>query len=285
MTNPSAIYVLPERGVVAVSGDDAMSWLDNLVSNDISDIATKQLVFAALLSPQGKVLFEFFVHRGDAGVLLETASDAVVALLKRLGMYKLRAKVELRDVSADWAIVWSMASVPLLLPDPRAPTQLWRGLRPRAESATSQTAGPYLAERVHLGIGEAPQDYVLGNVFPHEANFDLMDGVSFTKGCYVGQEVVSRMQNKSVVRKRVARIFAGEPLTSGADVTAGGGAVIGKVGSVAGTDALAMLRLDRVAEAHDTGQALRAGATPITVDSAALDRYRHTAANRPASDL
>ena len=137
---------------------------------------------------------------------------------------------------------------------------------------------------VTFGLPEAPFDYALGDTFPHEANYDLLGGVSFTKGCFIGQEVVSRMQNKTVVRKRVVRVHSQVPLISGSDITAGD-AVIGKVGTVYRKNALAMVRLDRAAEAQDKGQVLRAGLHALEVDAAALAAYRQSAANRPVIDL
>ena len=121
----------------------------------------------------------------------------------------------------------------------------------------------------------------MGDTFPHEANYDLMGSVSFRKGCYVGQEVVSRMQHKTVVRKRVVRLTGGA-LATGGEVRAGD-AVIGTIGTVADGKALALLRLDRVAEALDKGQPLTAGGDGIEVDREAVERYRRSVSERPQS--
>jgi tRNA-modifying protein YgfZ len=284
-TSPIA---LEHRGVVALSGADAQPWLDNLITNDLAQLAQESAVFAGLLSPQGKLLFEFFVIKHRADLLIETHATSVAPLIKRLSLYKLRAQVSLRDASADWLPVWAPSALApssgaVVFADPRAPAQLWRGVLPAGQVA--QTAShTYAAARIAHGIAEAPDDYGLGDTFPHEANFDLHAGVSFTKGCFVGQEVVARMQNKSVVRKRVVRIAAATASTAGADVTAGA-AVIGKVGSVAGHAGLAMLRLDRAVEAFSKGEKIAAGAVALTIDAAALDAYRHAVANRPEIDL
>ena len=169
-------------------------------------------------------------------------------------------------------------------PDPRAETQLWRGITAAAAAASLPASGDYAAQRVRLGLPEPPIDYRLGDAFPHEANFDLLQGVSFTKGCFVGQEVVSRMQNKTVVRKRIARVIGRGPLRSGLEITAGT-ATLGTLGTVAGDMGLAMLRLDRAAEAQDAGQALMADRTEVEIDAAALASYRQSVANRPVHDL
>jgi folate-binding protein YgfZ len=289
MAGQGQVFGLPDRGVIAITGADAVSWLDNLVSNDLGALATKPAVFAALLSPQGKILFEFFVIARPDGLLLDTALVSVPALIKRLTLYKLRAQVALQDVSGEQMVVWAEGGKPALagahvFADPRAPNNLWRGVVPRAAALSAPTIGPYGTARVRIGLAEAPDDYVLGDTFPHEANYDLQDGVSFTKGCYVGQEVVSRMQNKSVVRKRVVRVHGTAPLVSGEEVCVGD-AVIGKVGTVAGRDGLAMVRLDRVVEALDKGGGVLVGTGAVTVDAAALAAYRSQVANRPVVDL
>ena len=288
------LYKLADRGVISIEGADARTWLDSLVTNDLTGLDHKPAVFSALLSPQGKLLFEFFLIKECAGLLLDTARDAVAPMIKRLTLYKLRAQVAITDVSAERGVVWaprasSLASAPtangaLLYPDPRAESQLWRGITAAAAAASLPASGDYAAQRVRLGLPEPPIDYRLGDAFPHEANFDLLQGVSFTKGCFVGQEVVSRMQNKTVVRKRIARVIGRGPLRSGLEITAGT-ATLGTLGTVAGDMGLAMLRLDRAAEAQDAGQALMADRTEVEIDAAALASYRQSVANRPVHDL
>lgn len=285
---------LSDRGFVSIIGDDARSWLDNLVTNDLAGLDRTSAVFAALLSPQGKLLFEFFVVATPGGLLLETGRDQVAGLIKRLGLYKLRAKIAISDASAAKQAVWAPRASPdepepppsdaLTFADPRCPAGLWRGVRPTAVEASSSPTHDYTARRVALGVAEAPFDYALGDTFPHEANFDLVDGVSFSKGCYIGQEVVSRMQNRSVVRKRVVRVIGQTPLTSGTEVTVGE-AVIGRVGSVAGNAALAMLRLDRVVEALAKNLPITSNHAAIVADAVALSRYRQSVADRPVNDL
>ena len=285
-----SLFSLPNRGVIALTGPDARGWLDSLVSNDLKAIDHKPVVFTGLLSPQGKVLFEFFVTTSCIALLLDAPRESVDGLMKRLRMYKLRADVALADVSAEWGVVWgARAQLPslqgaILDADPRAPAHLWRGAAPAEAVAKLPAVGPYVAERVRLGIAEAPDDYALGDIFPHEANYDLADGVSFTKGCFIGQEVVSRMQNKSVVRKRVVRVSADGDLVHGVKITAGA-AAIGQVGSVHLAQGLALVRLDRAAEAEDKGEILRAGTARLEIDARAIARYRQSVIERPVHDL
>jgi folate-binding protein YgfZ len=277
------IAVLADRGVVRVAGEDAAKLLQGVITSDMDVLAAQAAIHAALLTPQGKILFEFFVVQTPGGFLLETGAEQAAGLAKRLAMYRLRAKVEIADVSAEYKVLalWGpSASSPggtagtVSFADPRLPAL---GMRILAEAgfatdissaANGFDARPedYHAHRIALGVPEAGKDYPLGDTFPHEADLDQLRGVSFDKGCFVGQEVVSRMQHRAHVRKRVVPVEAagaGE-LHSGADVMAGA-AAIGRIGSVAGRRALALLRLDRAAEARTKGEPLTAGGTEIVL--------------------
>jgi folate-binding protein YgfZ len=285
------IAVLPDRGVVRVAGEDAEKLLQGVVTNDMDLLATRPAIHAALLTPQGKILFEFFVIKAGQAYLLETGADQAAGLAKRLAMYKLRAKATIEELSnISVAAVWGeeipslpddfkevvddredlhyFIHSPRAYKDPRLAELGERWLLPSAEmiSASSRLQGvhqdQYHAHRIALGVPEAGKDYALGDTFPHEADFDRLNGVSFTKGCFVGQEVVSRMQHRAHVRKRVVPVEGSEELQPGAEITVGT-AAIGKIGSVAGRRALAMLRLDRAAEAKLKGQPLAANAIEV----------------------
>ena len=271
---PAHTALLPDRGVVRVTGEDAGKLLQGVITNDMDLLATQLALHAGLLTPQGKILFEFFVVKTDGGFLLETGRDKAADLAKRLSMYKLRAKAVIADASADFRVFAVWGTVPsssgqaagtVSFADPRHPDLGLRILAPQsATNSFDATPEAYHAHRIALGVPEGGRDYVLGDTFPHEADFDVLHGASFTKGCFVGQEVVSRMQNRGTVRKRVVPVTGAAPLAAGADVTTGA-AVIGKIGSVAGTQALALLRLDRVDEATAKGEPVLAGGVPITV--------------------
>ena len=278
---PARIAQLADRGVVRVTGADAEKLLQGIVSNDMELLASQPAIHAALLTPQGKILFDFFVVRAGDGFLLEVARDKAADLAKRLNLYKLRAKVDIQDVSEDYRVLalWGPspsareeAAGTVSFADPRLPALGSRILadvrsaRGKVAAADALDAAPedYHAHRIALGVPEGGKDYVLGDTFPHEADLDQLGGVSFSKGCFVGQEVVSRMQNRGNVRKRVVPIDGEGPLASGAEVTAGT-AAIGTVGSVSGRSALALLRLDRAAEAKAKGQILTADGVPFTL--------------------
>jgi folate-binding protein YgfZ len=280
------IALLPDRGVVHVSGEDCEKFLQGLVTNDVARPAAVQpktvpvAVHAGLLTPQGKILFEFLVVGSGGGLLLETARDRIPDLIRRLGMYKLRAAVVIEDASDTFAVaaVWDGDLAPTLnathARDPRlaalgirwlVPRPLLERLiesRVRAGEAVRASEAEYHAHRIALGVPEGGKDYPLGDTFPHEANFDLLNGVSFTKGCFVGQEVVARMRHRGGARKRIVIVEADEALQPGAEIAAGA-AAIGTVGSTAGHRGLALVRLDRAEEANVKGE-------PLTAAGAAL---------------
>jgi folate-binding protein YgfZ len=267
--------LLADRGVVRVGGADAAHLLQGIICNDMDLLALQPAIHAGLLSPQGKILFEFFVVGTNEGYLLETRREEAGALVKRLAMYKLRAKATIEDASSHYQVGVSWGSSPApqtpgttAFADPRLPGLGVRLLKGRLCHPPAPTGpGPAAAEewhalRITLGVPEGGRDYPLGDSFPHEADFDLLNGVSFTKGCFVGQEVVARMHNRSGVRKRVVPVRSRTPLFPGAEIVAGA-AVIGRVGSVAGCAALAMLRLDRAAEAASKGTPLLAAGIEV----------------------
>lgn len=271
---------LGDRGVVRVTGADAEKLLQNLITADLDRLAKQEAVFSGLLSPQGKILFDFFVVKTADGFLLETARDKAADLAKRLTLYKLRANVALYNVSPDYDIYacWGDNAPDrgsaIVYADPRLSALGWRlivsaGQKPAGREASE---ADYHTHRVALGVPEGGRDYVLGDTFPHEALFDQISGVDFDKGCYVGQEVVSRMQHRSTARKRVVPIVSAGTLVQGAAVKVGG-AQIGTVGSSAGHRALALLRIDRVGEAMDKGQPVTVDDAPITVELPAWVRF------------
>jgi tRNA-modifying protein YgfZ len=265
----SSVVHLVDRGVIAVRGPDAISFLDAIVTNDLAVLEHQPAVHAGLLTPQGKIIADFFCVRTADGVLLDCPAERVADLVKRLGMYKLRAKVEIADVSSEYAVTaaWpgSGAAGGFAFEDPRLPALGWRHLA--SVRPTDATVAEYAAHRVRLGVPEGGRDYVFGDTFAHEAMFDRFNGVSFTKGCYVGQEIVSRMQHRGTVRKRIVRVRSTGPLpATGTEITAEG-VPVGRLGTVAGHIALALIRLDRADEATAKGVALMAGETAVVIDA------------------
>jgi folate-binding protein YgfZ len=273
--------LLPDRAVVRVDGSDAEKLLQGLVTNDVERGSSPRSVFAALLSPQGKVLFDFFIARHGGSYLIDTAADKTADLVKRLEMYRLRARVDIEDASSKFVVQvdWHYAPPPehagqmSQMIDPRLPElgmrTLWGpGVASRltedAAREANATPADYHAHRIALGVPEGGKDYAFGDTFPHEANMDLLNGVSFSKGCFVGQEVVSRMQHRGTARKRVVIVEADNPLQTGAAIMAGQ-ANIGTIGSVAGHRGLALVRLDRVEEMQRKGERITAEGAMLTI--------------------
>jgi folate-binding protein YgfZ len=272
MTSEINIAPLPDRGVVAVDGPDALTLLQGLITNDVRRLDAAPAMFAGLLSPQGKILFDFFVVRTPEGVLLDVVRDCAGDLVKRLSMYRLRAAVTIKDVSADHEVVAIFGgsrttNLNLVYADPRRPELGARAIVATTERADSTaTAADYHDFRIGIGVPEGGRDYSFGEAFPHEALFDQLNGVSFTKGCYVGQEIVSRMEHRGTARRRIVPVSgtAGK-LVEGQPVL-GGEVEIGRIGSVAGGRALAMIRLDRAEEFAEKGVPLKAGDRTLVID-------------------
>lgn len=290
---------LADRGVVSVTGRDSEKLLQGLVTNDIEGLRNGAARHAGLLSPQGKILFDFFIVRRGDGYLLDVLRASAGDLAKRLALYKLRADVIIADVSESFRIyaAWgdNTDAFPvdgaMHFPDPRHSSLGVRLIAEGPPAGDSFADGEneialrqYDALRVLLGVPEGGRDYKFGDAYPHEADFDLFNGVSFSKGCYVGQEIVARMQNKTVVRKRAVKISGSAPLSSNDDVLAGD-VSIGRVGTVDGTAAIAMLRLDRALEAKQKHQPLAAGGAAVSVDDIVLESYAASAAARSSSSL
>lgn len=280
------LAILPERGAVSVSGPDAGKLLSGLITNDIGLVGPDRAIHAGLLSPQGKILFEFFMAGVEDGYMLDVLRDRADDLVKRLTMYRLRADVALTNQSHRYrlAVARNLEEFrqakfgdAIVYLDPRTPELGVRALLDAAAIVDDDgdwpgTSDAYHAHRIACGVPEGGLDYAFGDAFPHEANFDLFNGASFTKGCYVGQEIVARMQNKSVIRKRVVKLEGAAPLHAGDDILFGD-VQIGRVGSVSGRSALGMLRLDRAVEAQEKMTPLTAGGVIVAPDQAAIERY------------
>jgi tRNA-modifying protein YgfZ len=268
--------LLVERGVVKVAGDEARAFLHGLVSADMLELRPGAARFSALLTPQGKIVADFIAteapSKDGGGFFLDAPLERVKALVDKLNLYKLRSRIMVEDLSEVLGVLaaWGGAgasSTGLAYPDPRLPALGIRVMLPphRAADAAASLgatlvgAEQYEAHRIALGIPRGGVDFGYGDTFPHEADMDQLGGVDFAKGCYVGQEVVSRMEHRGIARTRAVAVgYDGAAPPAGAPITAGGRQV-GTMGSAAGGRGLALLRLDRVAEALSRGEELLAG--------------------------
>lgn len=254
---------LATRGWFTVSGPDASDFLQGLITTDIDSLEPGATAPGALLTPQGKIMFFFMISRTNDGFLIETEAEMVEALVKRLTMYKLRAKVEIaRTEAAGATVIWDEEPAQGAAKDIRfakAGVDLYR--LPGGQGS----AEAYDTLRAELGIPEAGADFALQDAFPHDILLDRSGGLSFKKGCYVGQEVVSRMQHRSTARRRLATVSADAALPeTGTEIRAGGKA-IGVLGTVAGRVGLAVIRIDRAGAALASGTPVLAGETPVMV--------------------
>ncbi|RYC17815.1 CAF17-like 4Fe-4S cluster assembly/insertion protein YgfZ [Ciceribacter ferrooxidans] len=257
---------LPDRALIRVSGPEAEHFLQNLVTTDVAALPAGEARPGALLTPQGKILFDFLISRDGDGFLLETAAGQQADLVKRLTMYKLRSAVTIAaEPEAGVTVSWGEERDTAALLDKRfAIAGAVLGRRPGRHAGEDDSA--YLDLRIAAGIAESGADFALQDAFPHDVLMDRNGGVGFKKGCYVGQEVVSRMQHRGTARRRVVLIGGEAALPApGTEITAGGKPV-GTLGSVHGARGLAIVRIDRVGEALATGVPVLAGETALTVD-------------------
>jgi folate-binding protein YgfZ len=269
--------LLPDRGVLKVVGDGARNFLHGLVTADVLALAPGTARFCALLTPQGKIIADFIVTEAQAkdggGFFLDVPRAVSGALVGKLNLYKLRAKVLVEDLSEVLGVlaVWDGGGVPtqgLAYADPRLPALGARATLPPhlAKTAAAELGAEFVdAHRIALGVPQGGVDFSYGDAFPHESDMDQLGGVDFKKGCYIGQEVVSRMEHRGTARTRAVPVrYDGAAPQAGASVMAGN-RQIGTMGSAADGRAVALLRLDRVSDAMSRGEELSADGVAIHV--------------------
>jgi tRNA-modifying protein YgfZ len=271
---------LSDRGVIKVGGEDARDFLNGLVTTDVTLVRPGLGRFGALLTPQGKITADFLITEAPAGhgggFLIDAPRPLAQVLTDKLGFYKLRAKVTVENRSDSLGVlaIWDgePATKPdLAFADPRSDALGWRILIPEElKQKVADLVGADLVDseayEVHRVTNGAPRgglDFMYGDAFPHETNMDRLHGVDFDKGCYVGQEVVSRMQHRGTARTRSVRVtledFSPEPGTT----ILAGDKPVGTMGSTAGGHGIALIRTDRVADALDAGTKLTVGGLAI----------------------
>jgi folate-binding protein YgfZ len=273
---------LPDRGVIKVTGGSARDFLNGLITTDTTLLRPGLGRFGALLTPQGKITVDFLITEAPSGhgggFLIDCPKALAQALADKLGFYRLRAKVGIENLSDSLGVlaVWDGEAAlkpDLTFADPRN-TRL--GLRILVPAELAQKAADLIGaelvdssafevHRIALGVPRGGLDFIYSDAFPHETNMDRLHGVDFDKGCYVGQEVVSRMQHRGTARTRTVRIVLdGAAPEPGTAVLAGDKAV-GTMGSAADHHGLALIRVDRAGEALEAGTPLTAGGLSIRV--------------------
>lgn len=274
--------ILPERGVIKIEGPDARTFLQGLVSNDVERADGSVAVYSALLTPQGKYLFDFFIVGDGETLYLDIAKSDVPDLMKRLTMFKLRSKVTLEDTGGemDVAVVFGDGAETvitsgarqekrgdgsILYTDPRLAAAGVRailpgGADPAALGGDIADAEAYDRHRIALGLPAAPTDLIRDKSILLESGFDELNGVDWKKGCYMGQELTARTKYRGLVKKRLVPVAIDGATETGADILADG-KIVGDVRSVAGNTGIAMLRLDAIRD----GGALSAGDAKLSV--------------------
>ena len=222
------------RTVFHLSGEKVESWLAGLLTNSLD----REINFAALLTPQGKIIADMFVHKTADGFFLETPTKFAAELHKRLKLYRLRAPIEITATEKHVYAIWDQDEQDGL-EDPRLPA-LGRRL---ISDAVIKGDGDYNAHRLSLGVPDSEWDFESSARFPADVNMDLLNGVNFSKGCFVGQEVVSRMKRMTTVRKRLRGIVLSDTAQAG-DIIRAGEKKIGEVLHIHGTMGMALIRID-----------------------------------------
>jgi hypothetical protein len=260
VTEPLAYARLASRALIRVTGPDWRAFLQGLLTQDVETLSEGELRFAALLTPQGRLMFDLFVLGETEGALLDVAADRREAIILRLSMYRLRAKVEITADDRTVSALWN-GTGPGFVVDPRLPALGGRGYGAALPAdATEADEAAYDAHRLSLGV-PGPADWGEEKTYPIEANFDLLNGIDFKKGCFVGQETTSRMKRRGQIKTRMLPItFDGAPPAPGSEVLAGE-LRAGEVLSGLGGRAMAALRLDRI-----DGASLTVEGRPVTVE-------------------
>ncbi len=263
---------LDDRAIVRVAGPEAETFLQNIITADIASLAAAGIAYGGLLTPQGKILFDFLVHdrpQGDDGgqaFLFDLPAGQAESFIKRLGFYRLRAKVDIaltEDLTAFAAWPDGEETLAQARPDPRLAALGRRWIAEPGSVATNAACDDWHAHRIALAVPEGGIDFILGEAFPYDAAMDALNGIAFAKGCYIGQEVVSRMQHRGTARRRIVALGAGGQLPeAGADITTDG-RPIGRLGSSDGQRGIGLVRLDKLRAGIAAGATVLAGDIPV----------------------
>jgi tRNA-modifying protein YgfZ len=258
---------LSDRSLIRIAGVDASDLLHRIITCEVSALPQGKSAFGALLTPQGKILFDFFLIRDTDGFIADIAHEHAEAFIKRLNFYRLRAKVDIAPLEEDIQVFACWNEAPdavdgLLTTDPRLGEMGWRVYGKMTPNADVDS---YHAHRIALGMPAGGFDFSYGDAFPHEVLMDQFRGVDFVKGCYVGQEVVSRMEHRGTARKRIVMVSSGKALPPSGTQIRAGNKPAGTLGSTSGAAGLALARLDRIAAAKNGGETIVADEVPLEV--------------------
>ena len=242
---------LPERGVIGVEGADRVSFLQGLVSNDVAEVAPGRSVWAAFLTPQGKWLADFFIHADGDRLLLDAERAQIPMLVPRLSRFRLRAKVTVESeedyrVYVGWDGLISGAEAGCIAaPDPRLPQAGWRAIA-KKPIPINATPGEYDAHRLALGLPDGSRDMEPEKSILLEAGFDELQGVSWSKGCYMGQELTARTKYRGLIKRRLVPVAIDGPTPEPGTPIFKDGIDVGTMRSSCDRSGLAVVRLDAI---------------------------------------
>ncbi len=265
MPNKIDAILLNDRAILCLSGPDRKSLLQGLITNNVDKIAEGSALYAALLTPQGKYLHDFFITEADATLYLDCERERRADLLRRLMMYRLRADVDITDCSDRFAVLAlaTAADHPAIsYPDPRHKDMGFRAIAPRAEGAVADPdSAAYDRRRLSLGLPDGSRDFEVDRTLILEGNLEELNGVDFEKGCYVGQEVTARMKHRTSLKKRLLPVRVTGPLPDrGTEIINGDGKKIGDLRSANGDLAIGYFRLADM----NFGETYRCGDAVVT---------------------
>ncbi|MDP9195876.1 MAG: folate-binding protein [Pseudomonadota bacterium] len=248
---PCFFTELPDRAMIRVTGADRKSFLGGLLTNDVAGLAEGQVLYAALLTPQGRFLHDMLVLDQGETLLLDTEAGRCADLIRRLSLYKLRADVQFRDETTQWAVLalWGdCPPVPSALADPRHPDLGWRLYVSRADQVPAGmqrgTFDDYNRHRIQLAIPDGSRDMTPEKSFIMDFGLDALNGISFTKGCYVGQELTARMKHRDLTKRRLVSVRVDSPLPVRGTEIFQDGKPVGEILSSCGDLALALVLRD-----------------------------------------
>ncbi|KEG19989.1 YgfZ/GcvT domain-containing protein [Bartonella bacilliformis] len=264
---------LKNRKIITIIGEEATHFLQMLITTDVTKIGPQELFPGALLSPQGKVIADFLIGKIDQGYMIDIAESLADTFQKRLLLYKLHKKVEITQPLQSITTIFleneiNISKFTLCFIDKRFPEN--------KKIIRTYDEIPFLAPkdndnwhrmRIRYAITESGQDYEIGTVFPHDINYDQIGGLSFNKGCYVGQEVVSRMHHRKIARRRFLIVRGQHYLTPGSTIEARN-KTLGKLGTCIANEALALMRIDHVKDAMDKDSQFTVNNLPVTISIA-----------------
>jgi folate-binding protein YgfZ len=287
---------LDDRAVLRIAGPDAKTLLQNVVTNDMDGVESHGSGYGALLTPQGKILWDFVLHQQGDAFAADVRAGEAEAFAKRLSLYRLRAKVEIA-VTTDLAVfvAWGETSSdpsPSHSPqgggeapdDPRLAALGKRWVAPAGSVTTEASATDWHRHRIASAIPEGGIDFVFGDAFPFDAGMDSLRGVAFDKGCYIGQEVVSRMRHRGTARRRIVAVHAKGKLPEPGTEIVAGERPLGRLGSSSDGKGIGLVRLDRLRAALDEHLPVRAGPEEVAVALPTWATYGWPATTAAAED-